>query len=195
MSKKLLIIISCIACVAIVGIVSTVVILAGGKKSSNSDIDISYDATNVNMIVSATYQVGDNGEIIDFYNGEETTIEFTESQETKSGVLSPKENIVLTSENSYVVFRYTFVNRSKTNDVRAVVSFKETSLKNINVIYPESEKNGESSYEFTIQHSSGDEFTPYTYEIRIEIQDKSISSEFIGEFSWSLIGVKNSSAE
>ena len=112
MKKKGLITLFSLFAVVIVGLLVWVIVLASQTQNLNSNISISYTATEISGSVSATYKIGGGEEknMVVNSNASETVARFDADLDTQMQGLSPTESNIDILFGQDVIFTYTFVN-------------------------------------------------------------------------------------
>ena len=91
MKKRTMITLFSLCAVIVIGLLVTVIVLASQTQNLNSNISVSYTATEISGGVSATYKIGDGEEKDMVINGNtaQTFASFSADDPTKTQNLSP----------------------------------------------------------------------------------------------------------
>jgi len=184
--RKLLISILLIAFVLISIVATVALIFAATQQTITTTLNINYEASDVSATVSATTKIAENAEeSMVTANGQATSITFNANNvEDPNGTsLVPASAINLTSDESYVVFKYTFQNNGS-NDFVATFNYedKETADENMVVEYSATNSNYKGTKNAVLVKGN----TTQDYYIKIAIENLAKNAEFSGDITWEL---------
>ncbi len=184
-NKKLMISLFSLCLVAIVGLLTTVIVLAAGQGTVQSNFTVKYVATNISGKVKGNYTVGSTTKYLyadasktSATNGDE--IEFKADDKSVSFNLVPAENVVLTADDNYVIFEYTFTNTGDAYTVKVSSSFTDSNLK---VTYGTSKASVEDTTVPTVEVAANG---TSNYYVKIALVSSSVSTEVSGAFTFTM---------
>jgi len=185
-SKKLTIVMFAVLAAIIVGLTTTLIVLAATGQNISSSINVSYTATGIYGTASATYKLGNSNEEISMTNDSGNKITFKDTI-IGSNLLSP-EAVVLTNDNSFVVFKYTFTNERE--DVYyAEMTYQDTNEqdKNILVTYSLDGINFSEEHNYVeVPAKSNEVDATINYYIKVSVLNRAKDAIFTGTIQWNL---------
>ena len=177
------IVVLAIALLAAVGV--TIGVLAAANATITSNVNVTYQATDVAFTASATWKVGaegtENNMTTDGTASGATTVTIDGTETTATGSLSPIGNIELTKQNQFVVFKYTITNTgSKAIDGALTIPATQT---NVNVQYSTDGTTYSNTNSGISNLTTGN---TANYYVKVSIVNIANDSEFSGSFSWAM---------
>ena len=192
MKQKTLITLFSLMIVVIAGMLVTIIVLASQTHNLNSNISISYTATEISGGVSATYQVGD-GEVKNMVingNTSEKTASFYGEDVAKTQNLSPTESQIVLLAGQELVFTYNFTN-SGTHPYYATLRYDDTDGDDTNIKFeykgPEDSTFSEdNSTTFLVPKQVNNVDGEATFQVKLSIGNPAFDSMLSGVFIWGL---------
>ena len=182
--KKLIVSISSLCVVVVLAIITLVAVFAAGNQRFESQVSVTYKATNVSATISGDYLRKDDSR----YTSMGAPIEFLPTTETGTRSMG-LNGLELNEVKNYAILRYTFTNNSSSVRINVESRSSVTSSTNTAVTYAVSTT--EITNFDTITKATLDDFTitysgtTYVY-IKIKIADLSNDSSFNGSFGFDL---------
>ena len=192
MRQKSLIALFSLMIVVIAGLLVTIIVLASQTQNLNSNISISYTATEISGGVSATYKIGDGEEKDMVVNGNtsQTLASFSADLNTTTQGLSPTESQLVLLFRQDLLFTYTFYN---TGDYPyyATLNYTDTNNDDENILKlyksaTDSDFSDKNSTQITVPARSGASSGTTTFQVKMKIGDPSFDSNMSGVFNWNL---------
>ena len=173
-------------------VMATVIVLASSSQRINSNITISYTATQIAGRVTATYMIGDGAEQSMVASDDSSNKEFVfdASDTPLTGSLVPSESSIVLETGQEMVIKYTFFNRGG-HPYYAVLSYTDTNSDDANIAFSY-KKNESDEYSTTLPSSlevpamSGDIEGSATFLVKISIPNPKLDAILTGSFNWNM---------
>lgn len=186
--KKLLISVCSLGMVVLLAVLTLVAVFAAENQQFQSQISVTYRATNVSATISGDYlRKGDSA-----FTSMGAPIEFLPSDVSDSQSIG-LNGLELDEFKTYAVLRYTFKNNSASTKIYVEAKSTINTYENISVNYygASSEITDYDNITLaTLSHFTIDKLETYYIYVKIRVIDISTNASFSGNFSFDLSKVE-----
>lgn len=196
--KRKFFLIGAVCAAILIAVVFVVAIFATKQHDFSSNVVVSYDSTGVDGSAAASVILGGSKQSMttDGTQQGETLLIFSKDNPTLNLTLQPTADIMLSMENSFVVFEYKFSCSSSINGFSAVLEYygiaenvvvtTATSLTRI-TDYSTISNSVSNPASFSLTCAVPQTSNYYAY-VKIAIKDTATNANFSANFSWTLKG-------
>lgn len=173
-------------------VMATVIVLASNSQGVNSNITISYTATQIAGRVNATYKIGDGAEQDMVLDGDASKkeFEFTATTSPQTAGLAPVETSIVLETGQDMILTYNFFN-SGGYPYYAVLSYTDTNIDDTNVTFSyklstDADYTTSLSMPIEVPAMSGDIEGSATFLVKISIPNPKLDAILTGSFNWNM---------